>query len=740
MAVSTGSAIEERRVIEPGRCTETVRVLLATHLPFSGGELDYLAPPGTPEGTVVVAPLGRRKVAGVVTGTGAPESVAKGKLKPLVELPDIPAIRPETIQWIGNVASWTMASPGAVLKMMLPSPRFLQPAKVETGWVAAAPPDAGMPPKRRAVLEACSGSAPVRTGALAEAAGVGAGLVRSMAKDGLLRAGPIESGSGAAHRGEPHRITLNAEQRSAAEALSEAVEGGGFAPFLLDGVTGSGKTEVYFEAVARALERGRQALVLLPEIALSPASVDRVRARFGAEPVVWHSGLGEKARHEAFRAVAEGGARVVVGARSALFLPFARLGAIVVDEEHDHSYKQDDNVVYHARDMAVMRASREGVAIVLVSATPSLESEVNAESGRYRRLGLSKRTGAATLPDIHLVDTGKTPPERGSWIAPPLAKALEETLAEGQQAMLFLNRRGYAPVTLCRRCGEKVSCPNCSAWLVTHKSSGLLRCHHCGHGLRFPDKCPSCGEEGEMIPCGPGVERLAEEVGARFPDARVEVLSSDTVAGTKGLAGLMDDIRDGRVDIVIGTQMVAKGHHFPGLTLVGVVDADLGLAGGDLRAAEQTWQLMVQVAGRAGRGEERGQALLQTAAPETAVLQCLVRGDREGFLAREKAARREAGMPPFGRLAGIVLSSPSLAAVDDSARLLANSMPRFEEVSILGPAPAPIAFLRGRHRQRFIVRTSRDVNIQAILRDWLEPLKLPSSVRMQVDIDPYHFA
>ena len=738
MAASSEPECPRGDGIDPARCTGVARVLLATPLPFSGGELDYLAPPELREGAVVVAPLGRRRVAGVVTASGldAAEGLG-GKLKPLAGRPAMPPFGAGTVQWIRNVASWTMASPGAVLKMALPSLRFLEPAAVDMGWVAAMPPDDSLTPKRRAVLEAGFGARPLSAAALAAAAGVGTGLVKAMAKDGLLRAEPIEAAAG--NPPAAGHVTLNADQRAAAAELVAAVERGGFAPFLLDGVTGSGKTEVYFEAVDSALKRDSQALVLLPEIALSPGVVDRIRGRFGVEPVVWHSGLGDKARHRAYRAVVEGGARVVVGARSSLFLPFPALGVIVVDEEHDPSYKQDDHVAYHARDMAVMRASQEGAAAVLVSATPSLESEVNADSGRYRRLGLPHRTGVATLPEIRLVDTGKTPPERGSWIAPPLVEAVGETLAAGQQAMLFLNRRGYAPVTLCRRCGEKLSCPNCSAWLVAHKSSGLLRCHHCGHGLRPPEACPSCGAEGELVPCGPGVERLAEEVGRRFPEARQAVLSSDTVAGADGLSGVIGDIREGRVDIVIGTQMVAKGHHFPGLTLVGVVDADLGLAGGDLRAAEHTWQLLVQVAGRAGRVERQGTALLQTAAPDTAVLQCLVRGDRQAFLEQEKAARRESGMPPFGRLASVLLSSPSLAAVDASAGRMSAAMPRYEGVAILGPAPAPIAYLRGRHRQRFIVRTPRDVNIQAILRDWLEPLETPSSVRLQVDIDPYHF-
>ncbi len=732
------SGISSSGVEAWGAAVLVVRVLLATPLPFAGGELDYITPQPVALGTVVIVPLGQRKIAGVVTGQAAGD-VDEARLKPVLDWPDIPTIDPAQIDWIRKVAAWTLASPGAVLKMMLPSLRFLEPLPVATGLVGAMPPDDTMAKKRRAVLEVSFGADPMTRADIARLAGVSPGLVARMATDGLMREEPLNN-KGIPRPDPSHGgLTLNPEQADAADHLGKAVAGRDYTPFLLDGVTGSGKTEVYFEAVAKALEDGRQALVLLPEIALSPATVRRVEERFGVPPLLWHSGLGQKARHENFRAIVEGGPRVVVGARSALFLPFADLGVIIIDEEHDPSYKQDDQVVYHARDMAVMRAAQEKITVVMVSATPSLESEVNAEQGRYQRLGLSQRAGAASLPEIKLVNTSLTPPERGSWIAPPLVTAMEQTLAAGQQVMLFLNRRGYAPVTLCRRCGEKVSCPNCSAWLVTHKSSGRLRCHHCGHGTCFPEQCSTCSAEGEMVPCGPGVERLSEEVSRRFPEASQAVLSSDTVGGAEGLASVMDDIRDGRVDIIIGTQMVAKGHHFPGLTLVGVVDADLGLAGGDLRAAEHTWQLLVQVAGRAGRGQQRGVAVLQTASPETTVLQCLVAGDRAGFIAFEKAARRESGMPPYGRLASILLSSPSLQGVDDAAHLLRRSAPHYEGVTILGPAPAPIAFLRGRHRQCFIIRTAREVNIQAVLREWLGPIRLSASVRMQIDIDPHHF-
>jgi primosomal protein N' (replication factor Y) len=597
-----------------------------------------------------------------------------------------------------------------------------------------------MTPERKRVLAVLADGPPRPTAELAREAGVGPGVVKSMAAAGLLTAvalpppPPFE-------RPDPERPgpALSEAQAAAAESLSRTIAAGGFSVTALDGVTGAGKTEVYFEAIAAALRRRQQVLVLLPEIALSAQWLERFAGRFGARPAQWHSDLTAAERRLAWRAVAVGDARIVVGARSALFLPFAELGLIVLDEEHDGAYKQEDGVVYQARDMAVVRARLTGIPIVLVSATPSLETVQNVASGRYSALHLPDRHGGAQLPAIAAVDLRADRPPRQCWLSPTLRQALGETLAAGEQALLFLNRRGYAPLTLCRACGHRLQCPRCTAWLVEHRLAARLQCHHCGFVLPFPRTCPSCQAEGALASCGPGVERLAEEVAALLPTARTVIMTSDTVTGPRAAAELIRRVQDHAVDLLIGTQMIAKGHHFPMLTLVGVVDADLGLHGGDLRAAERTFQLLHQVAGRAGRAERPGRVLLQTFDPTHPVVQALVSGERERFLAAEAADRRAAGLPPFGRLAALVLSGPDGETVDGIARRLAREAPHGDGIQVLGPAPAPLAILRGRHRRRFLLKCRRDIAPQPLLRRWLAPVKLPGSVRLQIDIDPYSF-
>ncbi|MBT6566908.1 MAG: primosomal protein N', partial [Candidatus Puniceispirillum sp.] len=537
-------------------------------------------------------------------------------------------------------------------------------------------------------------------------------------------------------------LTLTDDQQNAADMMVAAC-GNGFHPFLLDGVTGSGKTEVYFEAVKTVLDAGQQVLILLPEIALSSGWRARFERRFGVAPVEWHSDIGNSQKRRAWRYVLSGDAKLVVGARSALFLPFSNLGLIVVDEEHDHAYKQEDQTIYQARDMAVVRAHIQRCPIILASATPSLESWVNAgktgEPPRYQHVGLPNRIHGAALPVMTAIDLRQTPPERGRWLSPPLVDAIAARLEAGEQSLLFLNRRGYAPLTLCGSCGHKLTCPNCDSWMVAHKLSGRLRCHHCGHQTRPSNHCTACGQTDTMQACGPGVERLAEEVLWRFPDARFAVLSSDTVGTPKAAEAFIQSVIDGDVDIIIGTQMVAKGHHFPNLTLVGVVDADLGLAGGDLRAAERTFQMLSQVAGRAGRESRPGEAMLQTLDPENQVLACLLEGKRDAFLSMEAHARSLAGMPPSGQLAALILSSHDEKRLHATLRRLDQSRPHFTSVDIFGPAIAPIGFLKGRHRGRLLIRTDRSVDIQGILRDWLADFKPDSGVKLQIDIDPYNF-
>ena len=516
---------------------------------------------------------------------------------------------------------------------------------------------------------------------------------------------------------------------------------GGFQAALLDGVTGSGKTEVYLEAVATILadDPSAQVLVLLPEIALTQAVIARFEQRFGAAPAEWHSGIAPPRRRQVWEAVASGQCRIVVGARSALFLPFAHLRLIVVDEEHDGSYKQEDGFIYQARDLAVARAKIENALVVLASATPSLESLWNAETGRYHWLRLSDRHGAADLPDITLIDLRETPPEPGRWLSPPLVQAMAETYARGEQSLLFLNRRGYAPLVLCKACGQKMTAPDTESWLVEHRYTGRLVCHLTGFSMPKPDKCPHCGARESLVSIGPGVERVEEECRNLFPEARVSVFSSDTVFDAEAARRMIEAMAEGEIDILVATQVAAKGHNFPNLTLVGVVDADLGLRGGDLRAGERTYQLLAQATGRAGRHDRPGRALLQTYAPDHPVMHALQSQDRDAFVAAEMGEREAAGLPPFGRLAAIIASGPDPAALETYVRALAAAAPNAPGVEVYGPADAPLALIRGRRRKRFLVRADRNVDLQAFLAAWRARAKIPSSVRVTIDVDPYSF-
>ena len=717
------------------------RVAVLLPFPFQG-TFDYAAPDGMDlrPGDIVLVPLNRREEVGVVWDTPAGPSVGDNRLRPVTAILEAPPMQPSLRRFVDWIAGYTLATPGEVLAMAL-RVNALRPETPQAGWRLGALPEGVRLTEARGRVVALMGDGAQRgTAEIAREAAVSAGVVRGMADAGFLAAVALpQRAPFRAPRPDHPGPVLSPAQASAAESLRGAVASRRFQVALLDGVTGSGKTEVYLEAVAECITAGRQALVLLPEIALSSQWLERFEARFGVPPAVWHSDLASRTRRITWRAVAEGAAPVVVGARSALFLPFPDLGLIVVDEEHETAFKQEDGVVYHARDMAVVRARLCEAPAVLVSATPSLETLSNVETGRYRRMTLAARHGGASLPEVAALDLRLTPPERGRFIAPPLVAAMHETLARGEQAMLFLNRRGYAPLTLCRACGHRMGCPNCTAWLVEHRARKLLTCHHCGHAEPIPPTCPTCAAEATLVPIGPGVERITEEVAAVFPDARRLVMASDTMPGPHAAAEAAHLIENREVDLIIGTQIVAKGWHFPHLTLVGVVDADLGLAGGDLRAAERTVQLLHQVAGRAGRAEAPGRVMLQTFSPEHPVMQALVAGDLEGFMGQEAEARRPGGWPPYGRLAALIVSADTAQAADEMARDLGASAPRGDGVLVLGPAPAPLAILRGRHRRRLLLKTRRDVAVQPLLRDWLAQVRVGAGVRVDVDVDPVSF-
>ena len=724
---------------EGARAPATVAVLMP--LPLERA-YDYAVPAELAPGAFVRVPLGRVERVGVVWGAGEGD-VEPARLKPVTAALETPPMTEPLRRLVDWTADYTLTNRGSVLRMAMSVPGALEPAPLRTAYRLGPGEAPRMTAARERVIALLRDGPPRTATEIARQAGVSAGVVRGLATLGVLEAVTMREVASfdRPDTSRPDPI-LSQAQGAAAEALRRQVAAQSFSVTVLDGVTGSGKTEVYFEAVSAALDQGHQVLVMLPEIALSAQWLARFRARFGADPAVWHSELGTRQRRETWRAVAEGRAQVVVGARSALWLPFRTLGLIVVDEEHDAAFKQEDGVIYHARDMAVVRARFEGCPIVLVSATPSLETAVNVENGRYGRERLPDRHGGAQLPAIETVDLRETPPARGTWLAPALRTALAETLDAGEQALLFLNRRGYAPLTLCRACGHRFHCPNCSAWLVEHRFAGTLDCHHCGFQRAQPEACPACEAEESFAACGPGVERLAEEVDEAFPGARWAVLTSDTVRGPSQVQDLVDAIVAHEVDVLIGTQMVAKGHHFPQLTLVGVVDADLGLAGGDMRAAERTYQLLHQVGGRAGRGGRPGRVVLQTYAAEHPVIEALAAGDRDSFMEKEAAAREAHGLPPFGRLVAVIAAGPSESDTLHAASALAR-IARAEEktlgIQVLGPAPAPLRLLRGRHRFRLLFKAARGTLIQPHMRRWLAALDRRARARLQVDIDPHSF-
>ncbi len=708
------------------------------------GPLDYKLPDGVsaPAGTVVIAPLGPRKVTGIVWDEGRlpGRDFDPGKLRAILEVVPVPPLSKPLRRLIEWTADYYCAALASVARMVLSSGGALGgPATMTEYRLSGAEGSGRMTPQRKQALEKLVGEqGTIRE--LAGTAGVSEGVLR-----GMVNAGLIEPVTVAIDRPFPatdpeHWIPdLSDDQREVSDRLVAAVAAGEYAPFLLDGVTGSGKTETYFEPIAEAIRRGRQVLVLLPEIALTENFLVRFEQRFGTPPVLWHSSLKSTERRRAWRAISEGTAQVIVGARSALFLPYAKLGLIVVDEAHEVSFKQDEGVRYNARDVSVMRARFENIPVVLASATPALESLHMASTGTYERLELPSRFGGATLPDIRLIDLTQEKPGSGRWLAPPLVAALEDRLAKGEQSLLFLNRRGFAPLTLCRNCGHRYQCPNCSAWMVEHRLSARLACHHCGHETGVPAECAECGEPDCLVACGPGVERIADEVAELFPEARVAVATSDTLGSPERAANFIAQAESGAIDVIVGTQLVTKGFHFPELTLVGVVDADLGLEGGDLRAAERTYQQVAQVAGRAGRGAKPGEVLIQTRHTDAPVIAALEAGDRDAFYEAETEARRDAGAPPFGRWAAIILSSEDEKEARAAAVRLGDTRPSQDDLYILGPAPAPLALLRGRYRYRFLVNARRSADLQKVLRQWLDAHDFPPGLRVGIDIDPYSF-
>ncbi|MGY4474984.1 primosomal protein N' [Bradyrhizobium sp. USDA 3364] len=693
-------------------------------------------------GDVISVPLGPREVVAVVWAENArPDPRLHNRLKDVSEKLDVPPLKTELRQLVDWVSNYTLSARGMVLRMTLRMGENLGPERTRLGVRLVGEPPRRLTPARRRLIEVLSDRLLHGKSDAAREAGVSSGVIDGLVDEGTLT---VEAMPPPAAPPSPDpayaQPDFSREQRSAVDVMRTLAASGSFHVALLDGVTGSGKTEVYFEAIAENIRRGKQTLILMPEIALTGQFLDRFAQRFGARPLEWHSELTPRTRARNWAAISEGKAPVVVGARSALFLPYADLGLIIVDEEHDQAYKQDDGAHYHARDMAVVRAHIAKIPIVLASATPSVESEVNARKGRYQRVALPSRFGGQHMPHIEAIDMRRAPPPRGRFISPVLAEQIRHAIERREQALLFLNRRGYAPLTLCRACGHRFACTICDAWLVDHRFRQRLVCHHCGFSMPRPNICPHCAAEESLVAVGPGVERLQEEAAQIFPEARTMVLSSDLITSIETMRSELNEIAEGRVDIIIGTQLVAKGHNFPRLNLVGVIDADLGLSNGDPRAAERTFQLLNQVVGRAGREQGRGVGYLQTHQPEHPVIKALIANDREAFYASEIEIRERTGYPPFGRLASLIVSAGDRPTAEGFARKLAAVAPLDERIQVLGPAEAPLAVIKGRYRFRLLVKSLRNVDLSQYLREWLEAgPKTKGNLKLEVDVDPQSF-
>lgn len=719
------------------------RIQVLLPLPLSG-VLDYLVDDEhqLQEGDFVTVPLSGREEQGVVWDiTPDANEVPENKLKYVIRKAELPPLPKSLMKFVSWVANYTLSPLGSVLKMALSVPRKFDKPKKKILYRLAADLPEKLSPARTRVVEASLRDMPMAVKTWCDLAAVGEGVVRGMIKAGQMV--PVEV-SGEEGFLKPdiklERATLSEEQREVTEHIILQQRSGTFRAVLLEGVTGSGKTEVYFEAIAEALrENTAQVLVLVPEISLTAQWLDRFKERFGSEPVIWHSEMTPAQRRRAWWATIRGEARVIVGARSALFLPLQDLKLVIVDEEHSTTFKQDEGVMYHGRDMAVVRAMQMNCPVVLASATPSLETLINAEKGKYDWLYLGERHGSAELPQMSCVDLKEHPLKSGSWVSDPLRAALDENFRAGEQSLLYLNRRGYAPLTLCRSCGHREECPHCSAWLVEHSRFNKLECHHCGYNRKKPEFCTQCEAKDSLVGVGPGVERVAEEIAILFPDARLAVMSSDEITSPAALKRMIESIERHEVDFIIGTQIVTKGYHFPMLTLVGVIDADLGMSGADPRAAERTWQQLEQVAGRAGRAEHAGRVIFQTYQPNHPVLQALVSGDKDLFLEREAASREAQNLPPYGKLASLIISGPDKNKVVAAAKALASIAPHSNDLKVLGPVPAPLSYLRGNHRYRFLVKANMTVNLQNEIRHWLDQLPAQRGVKIQIDIDPYSF-
>lgn len=726
--------------------TGTVVKVLISNIPNTG--YDYRLPRAADIGTFVSVRVMNRLCVGVIWGVGD-SNLPPEKIRDISVVHDA-KLNITDLQWLKRMSDWTLIPLGMVLRLIINIPDAFSPPRMEPLYAFNFESDGRMTQQRLAVMDAFSSNDndAMTIADIQNLAHVSSSVVRNMVKKGVL----VPSGEQSKVRQyvppiyhDSGDVRLNTEQQHAADIIASSIESGGFSVFLLDGITGSGKTQVYFDSAWRAYKKGKSVLLMMPEIALTAQFMMRFASRFGAPPVIWHSNLTSARRREIWRGVLDGKIKMVVGTRSALFLPWGDLGLIVIDEEHDTSYKQEDMGNYHARDMAILRAKISGIPVVLASATPAAETIENVNVGKYRRLLLTSRYGGAQMPTITTIDLRENRPEnyiindteQSGFLSGPLCDAISETLSAGHQAMLFINRRGFAPIVQCKKCGWTATCPDCSVGMTYHKRLGKLLCHMCGRTAPQNKTCPDCGHDVSMR--GVGLEKIQEEVNIRFPNARTALVSSDIITTRQSLERLVNKMENGEIDIVIGTQILAKGHHFPNLTLVGVVDADMGLFGTDFRAAEHTFQQLFQVAGRAGRGINPGRVLMQTYQPDHPVLTAICSGTRDEFMVADMAGRRAAKMPPYGQLIAVIVECERESVLQKYCAELSVAAPTIVGAKIMGPIAAQIYQIRNWYRMRFLVAGGANAALQPAVSHWLAKVKQPANIRIKIDVNPINF-
>ena len=538
-----------------------------------------------------------------------------------------------------------------------------------------------------------------------------------------------------------NQLELNATQNKAKVEIEAIIQDNDYSTILLDGMPGSGKTEVYFQLIEKNIANKKQSLIMFPEVSLTNEFINRIEKRFGYSPDIWHSKITPSKKKKIIHRILSGDTKILVGTRSALFLPYKNLGMVVVDEEHDSSYKQEEKGIYNARDMSVVRASIEKFTVVLVSATPSLETIYNINQKKYFHIRLENKFSKTPEPKIQIIDMKKSKLKKNNWVSEELKKIIKSRLSKKEQSLLFINKRGYAPMIICKSCGHKFTCKNCSSYLVEHLKDKKLLCHHCGYKLgSFKIKCQSCNNEDDsFVDYGAGIEKIYNEIARDFPTAQICLFSSDHIKSNDDLNDKVEKIFNNKFDIIIGTQLITKGYHFPNLTCVGVVDADMTLRGGDLRASEKTYQMLYQVAGRAGRGNIAGDVYLQTYFPENETIKDLTKMDREQFYKKELKIRMNANLPPVSKMAAIIVSGSNISDVQQVCLRLSQSMPKIDNVDFYGPAPAPLSRLKGKHRLRFLIHEKKGRKIQKIIQHWLAKVPRSSTVLITTDIDPHNF-